>query len=192
MKKHELNSLVLAHQNGDATAINDLFSAVHPLIERASVEVEPFLDDFTKFDCRVLREINRQLSTFEHGKHDFLAMAKTIISQSKARFIRRDSRKRESLVSMNALEGTGEEDLGFQFQSSSNVEDDISFKERVTLLAQGNPKKQTVLLQWSKGAEDKAISELLAQLYGGKAESHRKFVQRFKTECRARLEAELA
>lgn len=192
MNKQKLNGLVLAYQNGDDTALAELFTTVNPMIERASLEVEPFLEDFTKFDCRVVREIKRQIDSFEYGRHDFLAAVKTIISQSKARFIRRNSRKSEGYVSMTALEGDGDENLGYQFESIESTEHDVFFKERVTLLAQGNPKKQTVLLQWSKGAEDKAISELLAQLHGGKAESHRKFIQRFKTECRNQLEVEFA
>jgi len=192
MNKQHLNGLVLAYQNGNDAALNDLFAAVNPMIERASAEVEPFLDDFTKFDCRVIREISRQLKTFDYGRHDFLAMVKVIIQQSKSRFIKRNSRKSEGYVSMTSLEGDGEEDLGYQFESNANTEYDVEFNERVTLLAQGNPKKKCVLLQWSRGAEDKAISELLAQLYGGKAESHRKFIQRFKTECRNRLASETA
>ena len=192
MNKQRLNGLVLAYQNGDNMALTELFTAVNPLIERASLEVEPFIEDFTKFDCRVVREVKRQIDSFEYGKHDFVATVKTIISQSKSRFIRRNSRKSEGYVSMTALEGTGDEDLGYQFRSNESTEHDVLFKERVTLLAQGNPKKQTILLQWSKGTEDKAISELLAQLYGGKAESHRKFIQRFKTECRNQLEVEFA
>ncbi|PAE24022.1 hypothetical protein [Bacillus sp. 7894-2] len=187
MNKTKLNELVLAYQNGSELALADLFNAVNPLIERASKEVEPFVDDFTKFDCRVVREIQRQIDSFEYGKHDFLAAVKTIISQSKARFIRRNSRKKDNYVSMVALEGNGDEDLGYQFEADGRTEDYVMFKERVTLLAQGNPKKETILLQWSRGAEDKSISELLAQLYGGKAESHRKFIQRFKTDCKELL-----
>ncbi len=185
MNKAQINSLVLAYQNGDETAMANLFDFINPMIEQASREVEPYLDDFTKFDCRVVREIKRLMDNFEYGKHDFISGVKTQISLSKARFIRRDSRKNGNYVSMTTLEGDGGDDnLGFQFKSNSDVESEVAFTERVTELAQGDPRRETILLQWSKGSEDLAISELLAQLYGGKATGHRSFIKRFKTECR--------
>jgi hypothetical protein len=197
MNKQHINQMVLAYQNGDDTAMSDIFNAINPMIEKASREIEPFVEDFTKFDCRMVKKVQRLIQNFEYGKHDFLAAVKAIISKDKAQYIRRNTRKSEGYVSMTVLEGgnkseEGEESLGYQFKSKDNTEHDVEFKERVTLLAQGNPKKETILLQWSRGAEDKAISELLAQLYGGKAESHRKFIQRFKTECRDRLASEMA
>jgi hypothetical protein len=197
MNKQRINGLVLAYQNGDNAAMYDLFNAINPMIEKASREIEPFVEDFTKFDCRMVKKIQRLIENFEYGRHDFLAAVKAIISKDKAQYIKRNSRRNDGYVSMTVLEGggksdDGDESLGYQFKSNDNTEYDVEFKERVTLLAQGNPKKETILLQWSRGAEDKAISELLAQLFGGKATGHRSFIKRFKTECRDRLASETA
>jgi DNA-directed RNA polymerase specialized sigma subunit len=190
MNKQRLNELVLAYQDGNESAVNDLFQAINPLIERTSLEIERLTDDATKFDCRMIYKLKKLIEKFDATKgHDFLSSAKALITQEKSDFMKRRKRKRED-VSMSALEGESEEDLGYQFESKENTEHDVLFKERVTLLAQGNPKRQMVLIQWSKGADDKSISVMLAHHFGGKAESHRKFVTRFKTECRDRLTAE--
>lgn len=192
-KKQQLNSLATAYQHGDELALKGLFETLNPMIERASREVENYIDDFTKFDCRVVTEIKRLLETFDEDKHDFLSAAKAVITKSKARYIKRNSRKVERYVSMNTMESPddGGDELGYQFEGRSpDVEEATLFKETVTLLAQGNEKKLVILSQWSKGAEDKAISELLAKQFGGKATGHRSFIKRFKTECRNRLASE--
>lgn len=188
MNRERINKLAASYQDGNDRALSELFSAVNPLIEQASLEVEPFVEDFTKFDCRVVRNIEKLLETFDRATQDFYSAVKGVVNQDKARFIRRNSRKRNEDVMFSALEGQSEEDLGLQFEAANtDPEDEIMYRERVTLLAQGDPKKELVLSQWSKGAEDKSISELLAQRYGGLAESHRKFITRFKTDCQTAL-----
>ncbi len=187
MNKSQVNALVQDYRNGNELALDDIFRKVNPLIENASRIVEKVSDDPTKFDCRVLLRIKRALT--DPDVKDFAGYVKTIIGNEKSDFLTRRKRKRED-ISMTALEGDGDEDLGYQFQSKDDTENYVEFKERVTLLAQGNPKKETILKQWSRGAEDKAISELLAQLYGGKASGHRSFIKRFKTECRNKLASE--
>jgi DNA-directed RNA polymerase specialized sigma24 family protein len=189
MNKTQVNMLVADYRNGNELALDEIFRKVNPLIESASRIIEKVSDDPTKFDCRVLLKIKKAVE--DPTIRDFAGYVKTIIGNERSDFLNRRRRKRED-ISMAALEGESDEDLGYQFKSTDNTEHDVEFKERVTLLAQGNPKKESILQQWSRGAEDKAISELLAQRFGGKAESHRKFIQRFKTECRNRLASEMA
>jgi DNA-directed RNA polymerase specialized sigma24 family protein len=189
MNKTLVNELAMDYRNGNELALEEIFRKINPLIENASRIIEKVSDDPTKFDCRVLLKIKKAIE--DPSVKDFAGYVKTIIGNEKSDFLTRRKRKRED-ISMTAMEGDGDEDLGYQFESVDNTEQTIEFKERVTLLAQGNPKKEAILLQWSRGAEDKAISQLLAQLFGGKAESHRKFIQRFKTDCRDRLASETA
>lgn len=186
MDKVHLNNLVISYREGDETALEEIFSTVNPLIEKASYEMEKFIDDFTKFDCRVIREIGRLVKTFDELEHDFLSSVKAIISRTKSQYYRRDSRKHSKLVSINALASVEDDDtLGYQFVAPDNVEEDVILNEKIALLAQGDFRKTVVLTEWIKGADDKSISLLLAQQIGGKAESHRKFITRFKTQvCR--------
>jgi hypothetical protein len=64
------------------------------------------------------------------------------------------------------------------------VEENLLFKEKIAPLAGGDPKKVMILNQWTRGnLIDSSIATLLAQQYGGKAESYRRYVTRFKKEC---------
>lgn len=189
MNKTLVNALVADYRSGNELALDEIFRMVNPLIESASRIIEKVSDDPTKFDCRVLLKINKALQ--DPNVKDFAGYVKTIIGNERSDFLTRRKRKRED-ISMTALEGDSDEDLGYQFKSTADVEADVEFKERVTLLAQGDPRKKVILEQWSTGAEDKAISELLAQLFGGKSTGHRSFIKRFKTECRDRLATEQA
>lgn len=184
MNRAQVDSLVQEYRGGNELALESIFRIVNPLIENASRMVEKVSDDPTKFDCRVLLKIKKAIE--DPDVTNFIGYVKTIIDNEKSDFLTRRKRKRED-VSMTSLDGDEDEDLGYQFKSAASTEADVMFKETVTLLAQGNPKRETILSQWAKGATDTSISELLAQLYGGNAKSHRVFVARFKTECRTRL-----
>ncbi|WP_079516570.1 hypothetical protein [Rossellomorea marisflavi] len=185
MNKQHLNTLVAEYRGGNELAFGEIFRMVNPLIENASRLIEKVSDDPTKFDCRVLLKIKKAIE--DPTIKDFGGYVKTIIGNERSDFLTRRKRKRED-ISMTAMEGDGDEDLGYQFKSTEDTEAEVVFKERVTLLAQGDPRKTLVLEQWSKGVSDnKAISELLAQLFGGKATGHRSFIKRFRTECREML-----
>ena len=187
MNKTLLNTLVTDYRNGNELALEDIFRMVNPLIENASRIIERVTDNPTKFDCRVILKIKKAIE--DPKVKDFDGYVRTIIGNEKSDFLNRRKRKRHD-VSMTALEGESDDELGYQFESNANVEADVMFRSRVTELAQGDPRRETILLQWSKGSEDLAISELLAQLYGGKATGHRSFIKRFKTECRNMLSHE--
>jgi hypothetical protein len=192
LEREKLNNLVHEYKHGNELALDGIYKEVSPILERASREMERLMEDFASFDCVVLRELERHVKTFDVNKHDFLSAVKAVVSKYKARYIRRNKEFQESYVSMNAMEesssvGADEDSLGWQFEAKENVEDEILFKEKIALLAQGDSFKETILLEWSKGANDTSISELLAQRFGGKSESHRRSITRFKTECQKRL-----
>lgn len=63
-----------------------------------------------------------------------------------------------------------------------------SINEKIALLTKGDPRKKAILLAWSDGFyNDLALSELLTQLFGGKPNSHRQTIKRFRTFCQATL-----
>ena len=62
--------------------------------------------------------------------------------------------------------------------------------ETITLLAQSDRRKELILNAWANGFTDnKEISSILADTLGGKSESHRKYIQRFRNDCRTELSA---
>lgn len=189
-----LVNLVVDYQRGDETVVDDIFNEIQPLIEKASEEITWCMKDPTKFDCRIVIKLKKLLTTLNRNEDSFLGIAKDLIRREKWDFISRraDIVDEFSLEEMQK-EGDGSEGLGYQFKDPlARVEEDVIHKERVSLLSQGNPKKEFILNQWSKGANDMSISEALSGLFGGNSESHRKFITRFKTGCRKTLTDESA
>jgi hypothetical protein len=190
LDKQYLNNLVVSYKNGDELALPSIFNAINPLIERASQELERFVEDPTKFDCRMILKTKKLIETFDGEKHDLYSAVKALVSKEKADFIKRRSR-RGQLVSMDGIESSNEDEAGHQFKDErADVESEIMYRERAALLAQNDSRKEIIIREWSKGADDKSISELLAQQFGGKWDSHRRFITRFKTECRNLLAEE--
>lgn len=188
--REEINSLVVSYQQGSEEALNDLFRAVNPIIEQASNELDRFVIDVTKFDCRVITKVKKLAETFSKERHDFMAAVKAVISNEKADFAKRRSRHLEEIsYEFLAEPDDGEDNLGYQFADyGEDVEEEVIFQEKIALLAQGDSRKEAILSQWTKGATDTSISELLAQQFGGKSDSHRKFITRFKSELRGKLD----
>lgn len=190
MNKKELNEAVAAYQSGDESELSRIFETVNPLIEKASEEVAKYEPNFIKFDCRVIKLLQQVIEKFDRDSHDFLSAAKALIDRNKAQYIRRAKKRRQPEVLLSALESTSDDEQGYQFEDVlANVENQVTFQEKVTLLAQGDEKKELILLQWSGGVNDSTIATLLAQRFGGKSESHRKYIGRFKSSCQSKLTA---
>lgn len=186
----QLNNLVVTYQTTqDDFLIDEIFKSINPFIEKTSREIEHLIEDVTKFDCRMILKVKKLLETFDEEKDDFLSIVKTLISREKSDFIKRRSRKLEE-TSMNALtSGDSDEELGFQFEDPlARVEDEVVLNEKIALLAQDDLRRKIILTQWSKGADNKSISVMLAHQLGGNSESHRRFITRFRNdECRPLL-----
>lgn len=73
-------------------------------------------------------------------------------------------------------------------QGSETVLENISLKEKIACLA-ADDRELVTLNAWAYGYNDSQVSETLARHFGGKSESHRKFVQRFKVKCQRKLTA---
>lgn len=73
-------------------------------------------------------------------------------------------------------------------QVSETVIENISLNEEIARLA-ADDRERFTLNAWANGLSDTQVSETLARQFGGKCESHRKFVQRFKAKCRSKLTA---
>lgn len=187
MNKEQLNRLVYSYQNGDELALVGIFDAVNPLIEKASKDIELVVENYTKFDCRIVVKVKKLIETFEYGKHDFIGAVKAIIGNERA-FLYKRAMKKPKVVSKDAMEESTETSAGTELRDKGlSIEDNLVFKEKITLLAQGDPRKKVILEQWSRGATDVSISELLAQRFGGKDTSHWRYIMRFKEKCRSLL-----
>lgn len=192
MDKTQLNILVASYQGGDELALTGIFNSINPIIERTSRELERFVEDSTKFDCRMALKVKKLIETFDKEKHDFYSAVKAIASKEKADFLRRRSRKGQH-VSMDKLESPEGADVGgYQFRDTrTNTEEEVLLKEKIALLTQGDSRKEIIVSEWSKGVQDdKSIALLLTQQFGGSIHTQRSFLQRFRLKCRSLLTEE--
>ncbi|QIG62568.1 hypothetical protein [Sporosarcina phage Lietuvens] len=66
----------------------------------------------------------------------------------------------------------------------------LEIKETITLLARSDRRKELILTLWADGCTDASkLSSILADTIGGKPETHRKSILRFKKESKAALTA---
>lgn len=95
----------------------------------------------------------------------------------------------ESYDSYSIDNGEGEEKRFEPIDVLANVESEVVAKELTALLAKDGRTK-IILESWTDGNDNiSSISDTLARVLGGNAESHRKFIHRFKDQCHDTLAA---
>lgn len=159
---------------------------------------ELFLDlyDVTTFEYECYADIGKNIKS--RRNHDSIAnLANYHVRRKAAKYLRKRRKEKEdhyietveSLEKLSADDGEGNT-IEFQIKDVlANVESEILAKEIVALLAQDDRRKQ-ILEAWKIGNEEPtSISRMLAHTIDGKEETHRKFISRFKKECREHLSA---
>src|SRR5690625_1716845 len=102
-----------------------------------------------------------------------------------------DRNKNEMAEYFSSLKKEDEEGEELEYEPTdflADVESEVIEKDMVALLAEDDHRKLKVLEGWRIGnTNDKQISRTLAGTFGGKSDSHRKFIQRFRKSCREKL-----
>ncbi|SCA85314.1 hypothetical protein [Bacillus glycinifermentans] len=157
-----------------------------PYVEWESGRIAHLIRDMTAFEQRCYEKIGKALEIFSDNDRDKRALIQRIIKQERAYFL-----KNHNLRNDVAIESVNEEETVWEpVDVSANVVGEVLLKEKIALLAQGDPRKKTILAIWSRGCtNDSEISSLLAKRFGGNPESHRIFIQRFRSRCQSQLTA---
>src|SRR5699024_2615715 len=156
------------------------------LVQEASDRIWHSLPDVTSFEHTCFTNIGRELLKGE--VKSVRAMAIHYIRRAEARHLKITKYERPDFFSEVGTTGKeeGEEVLDFEHEDVlADVEKEVMVKEMTALLAQDDHRKKMILGSWSDGNDNNStISNLLAQTLGGKSESHRKYIQRFRKDCR--------
>ena len=152
------------------------------------------------FEERCLRVIEISIEKFDSSKSEnFYSMTMSNIYKTfwdLTNYKRRPAFKEflDNTYLETDLDKRDEDDLSFEFYTDlengveRDVLADIGVKEKITFLAEGDSKKEFILRLWADGLhEDSSIANKLAGRFGGKKESHRKAVQRFRKTCKEKL-----
>ncbi|MGE9877916.1 hypothetical protein [Bacillus velezensis] len=175
MEQIQFNRLRLAAESG---AI--------PYVLRESDRIAHLIPDLTSFEQECYQAIGRALERYLDNGREKKALIQRTIRQVKARVLR-NRRSRDEI----AIEAINEEGTVWEPEDTlASVEGTVLLKEKVALLAQDDERKKLILDTWIRGCtNDTEVSTLLAQRFGGNAPSHRKFIQRFRSNCQRELTA---
>lgn len=148
--------------------------------------------DQTAFEQECYRQIEYAINKFDENKIDsFYNLVISSIRRLRNKYINKKHRIAAN-ISLVALAGGDDDETEYQVvDECANVENEVctklTLKEKITLLAEGDAKKKTILSAWLMGYNDTEISEILANLMGGKSSTHRVYISRFKNKCRKQL-----
>ena len=150
------------------------------------------ITDTSKFEDRCIKDLARYLNLDKSHRKNKRQLIR-IINRNAGEFI--STYRTEKSISFSVISNYDEEDEDKQLEFDevdvlANVESDVIAKEMTALLAQDDHRKKVILGNWILGNDNNSdISRLLAQTFGGNEEAHRKFIQRFRKDCRESLSA---
>lgn len=171
----------------------ELVYEINWLIERVYRESDKLLNkisDTSKFEERCINSIGEYLSLSEDNKRNKRYLIRLIDRKVKEAISTTSFSKEESIYYEDTIFRTGYDEDEIEFEPEdplARVEDEVIANETIALLAQDD-RSEKVLEAWSIGNTNSSeISSSLARTIGGNPESHRKFIQRFKIDCREKL-----
>lgn len=145
------------------------------------------ITDPTKFEERCIRRVARYLEKNKENKTHRRYIFKIIKQEAKTAV---NLYSKENYRTFSDLTYSNEDGEEIEFETIdilANVESELVAKEMTALLGKDGRRKE-ILEAWSIGnTNDKLISNALGRTLGGNVESHRKFIQRFRNECREQL-----
>lgn len=146
--------------------------------------------DQTKFESRCINAVGKYLMGGNDRAKNFRYIKDMIIKEATAA-LERNKKEMAEVFSTLSTEGEDGEEIDFEpVDVLADVESEVMAKETATLLAEDDCKRKMVLQSWADGNDNTTlVSRMLAHTYGGNASAHRKFIQRFRTGCREKLQA---
>lgn len=198
MSSEKLNRLAEMASRGCSEAEEEIFRFFIPKVQRISDGMWNIVNDPTSFEQDCYREIRRAITTYRPGGcQTFEACVMWHIHEKRRDHIKRRRRKYvpEYFPDLTAESRDGTEiefepeDPGALASVENSVIGEVSADEKIALLAEGDPRKLAILTEWMRGNEsDSDVAALLAQRFDGTyPESHRKFIQRFRSRCQSAL-----
>lgn len=155
------------------------------MVERKSAELVNQMLDVTCFEYECYVDIGRNLlAKDEHKSVENLAIYH--IRRKAAKYLRRSNYKNPDSFEELAFQNDEGSEVDFEIEDIlANVErlleEREEEKEMTALLAKGDRRKKLVITAWMNGqTNDLELSDTLASVLGGQAESHRKFIQRYR------------
>lgn len=168
------------------------YPEVVKLVSEASDRIWHKLNDVTSFEYTCYRNIGIALSKMKVKSVG--GVASRVIARAEAWYMK--YRKREEITSLEALAGLDEEGnespidiVDVLADVENEVVDKDFINKKVALLAEDDSRRLAILKAWAYDEiSDVKLAKVLAGTFTKTAETgHRRFIQRFRTECQRRL-----
>lgn len=169
-----------------------MFPEVIKLVRQASERIWHKIPDVTSFEHSCYRDIGIALS--KEKIKSVGGITTRIIARKEAWHVKYKGIK-EEVKSLESLAGRDDEGNEEPFEIVDDVAvvdreviGNIRHKEIVELLAGNDDRRRFILGAWTNGYDDDVeLSNVLADVFGGKSTGQRRFIQRYAKECRGRL-----
>lgn len=188
MEDSEINNLIILYQNGNDLAINELCKEFLPMLVRTSEKIWYKVKNNAEFECRCLLKLERALKKFDPSKGQARSLIINVIVKERSEYINWKRGRYHPPISFEQLRKADDEGNEMEFDIKdvlADVEQEALLNEKIALLAKGNSLKLAILNAWKDGFyNDLDLSRMLAHSFGGKQESYRKYIQRFRIACR--------
>lgn len=192
LNNEQLNSLAVAAQQGSEGAYHEILKHYLPKINRISESIWHLVVNETHFEQSCIIGIQDAIKRFDPNRGAFSTQVNYHVRQAKNRSIMRLKKRRRG-YEMDYLDATSnnEDERSSKHEVIDDlavVDDILIVNEKIALLAEDDSRKLAILNAWTNGEyNDSDTASFLAKRCGGNSESHRKFINRFRTTCQKAL-----
>jgi len=190
MKNEQLNNLAVQAQNGNSLAYESILAHFLPYVYKMSEQNWYKMSNETSFEHDCLKRLDAAIEKYDITKGNFRTQVLWRFRQALYLAVTRLKEKRRG-YEVSSLD-FGESDEQYETYEVEDelalIDDGILVNEKIALLAEGDSRKLAILNSWKNGCfNDSSTSVSLAKHFGGNSESHRKFINRFRTTCQKAL-----
>lgn len=191
MDKAQLNNLALAAQNGDQDAMWLIKYHFQEYIAKTSDINRNKLTNQEAFEEQCYKLVESTVKRFNPNLGSLDWLVKTSIIRRLSRSTNRFGKKTKGAIITRLptlVDDEGHEEDALK-DDLAIIDSNFLFKERITGLAAGDSVRLAILNAWSEATRtnDLETAKMLAHRYGGKPESHRKAIIRFRSKCQVTL-----
>ncbi|WP_178023061.1 helix-turn-helix domain-containing protein [uncultured Paenibacillus sp.] len=187
MQTEQLNKAVIKAKNGDGEAMWSIIAHFQDYIHKLSDRNRNLVKSQEDFEDQCFKRVEEAVHSYDPKRGSFTSHVEAKLHERLNRCKKRNIKKNGSVevVSITSRDGV---DIDFEDDLAIVDGNRIFANEKIAFLAEGDPLKLAILKAWSDGVfRPKDVTILLAQNFGGKSESHRKQITRFRSHCQTKL-----
>ncbi|MEC0370004.1 hypothetical protein [Paenibacillus chibensis] len=195
MNNLQLNSLAARASNGDTEAMWEVKGYFQPFIAELSDYNRNRIPSQESFEEECWKIVEDVVKRFDPAIGNLRQLVVNFIKRRLGRSVDRHRKKElrhgmSPLLSLDApVTAKNGELVEIEVTDRlATIDSNLLLNEKIASLAGSDPRKLAIVHAWTKSDyTDSSIADLLAQIFGGKSESHRKFIARFKSQCKIAL-----